>query len=172
MKRPLTTLLSVATLLVFAAMASDAQAQSGQVSPYINPAPSPGGNYFLGVYTQEVQIEMPSNQGPVGTPTVAMNQPQYLVSPAIAPPGYGPAPQIVRALRVTGVVPNSAAARAGLEFGDIIVRANGQSVGTKSALSRVLRSSGGNLQLLVKCVRTRQFQPLSVYLGGNGAPIF
>jgi S1-C subfamily serine protease len=57
-------------------------------------------------------------------------------------------------LKVVRVVPNSPAATAGIEVGDVLVAADGRSVDSEDQLQAAFRSSGGSLQLTVRDVRS------------------
>ncbi len=57
-------------------------------------------------------------------------------------------------LKVVRVVPNSPAATAGIEVGDVLVGANGQSLDSEDQLEAAFRNSRGSLQLTVRDVRS------------------
>ncbi len=67
-----------------------------------------------------------------------------------------------RALKVTGVEPNSPAAKAGLEVGDVLVSANDVEMTRPEQLIEQIRSSGGVLNLVVRDVRTGRDVPVEV----------
>ena len=155
--------LSVAALIAVAFTSAPAAAQVSTITPM----PNPGGNYFLGVYTQPVPagpVYGPVN-GPFNNP---VSGPVPAVVPGFNPPGT---PGGGMALQVTGVVPNSPAARVGLEYGDVIFRANGQTLANQWQLKNAIQTSGGYLNLLVRCVRTGQTRPLTVTMGGGQSPV-
>ena len=74
-------------------------------------------------------------------------------------------PRAFRAgLRVNAVTPNSAAARAGLEPGDVLVEANGAALESLAALDAALANSRGVLRAKVVNVRTGAIVPVTVQL--------
>lgn len=74
-------------------------------------------------------------------------------------------------LRVTAVKPSSAAARAGLEAGDVIVGANGQPLADLDGLAQLVRQ-GKNLALLVLDVNSGRTAQVNVDLASVGqAPV-
>jgi S1-C subfamily serine protease len=70
------------------------------------------------------------------------------------------------AMKVTRVSPDSPAAKAGLEPGDVIVAANGAAITGPEQLAAALRKSGPTLTLTVRDTRTGRETPVSVELGG------
>ena len=73
-----------------------------------------------------------------------------------------------RALKVTSVSPNSPAAQAGIEVGDVLVTANGADVTSPAELAEQVRTTGSTLKLTVRDVRTDKNVPVEVDLGGQG----
>jgi serine protease Do len=71
------------------------------------------------------------------------------------------------AVKVTEVEPNSPAARAGIEPGDIIVEANGTPVLHPKTLDELVRKSAPMLKLQVVDPRTNKKTPVDVNLGGG-----
>ncbi len=71
------------------------------------------------------------------------------------------------ALKVTQVEPAGAAAKAGVEVGDILVAANGAAITSPEQLAAALRKSGPTLTLTVRDVRTGRDTPVTVKLGGS-----
>ncbi len=69
------------------------------------------------------------------------------------------------AVKVTEVSPNSPAAAAGIEVGDVIVEANGKPVLHPNELTEAVRASGAKLKLMVVDPRLRQKTPVEVNLG-------
>ena len=74
-----------------------------------------------------------------------------------------------RALKVTSVTPNSPAAKAGIEVGDVLVTANGADLSSPAELAEQVRSSGDTLKLTVRDIRTDKNVPVEVELGERGA---
>jgi S1-C subfamily serine protease len=72
---------------------------------------------------------------------------------------------IEAAVKVTEVEPNSPAARAGLEPGDIIIQANGKPVLHPQTLNEIVGQSGPTLKLLVVDPRNNQKTNVDVNLG-------
>ncbi|WP_158633758.1 PDZ domain-containing protein [Tautonia sociabilis] len=116
----------------------------GPVPPFPNPNPNPFPPpapplgplpYTLGVTTVLTTV----GNAPVPA-SPYLNQPNLAMRPA-----YG--------LQVTSVSPGSAAHRSGLEPGDVILSANGQPMSDAHALRRVIASSNGVLNLVVRDVR-------------------
>jgi len=70
------------------------------------------------------------------------------------------------ALKVTRVEPNSAAAKAGIEVGDIVVAANGVPTTGPEQLVSALRKSGSSLKLTVRDVRKGNDVDVDVPLSG------
>lgn len=75
------------------------------------------------------------------------------------------------ALRVTEVQPGSAAEKAGLEKGDVIVAANGTPTGDTQQLNAAIQASGAVLNLTVRDTRTGNDIPVKVELGGTATDI-
>ena len=71
------------------------------------------------------------------------------------------------AVKVTEVEPNSPAARAGIEPGDIIIEANGTPVLHPKTLDELVRKSAAVLKLQVVDPRTNKKTPVDVNLGGG-----
>ena len=77
-------------------------------------------------------------------------------------------PRAFRAgLRVNAVTPNSAAARAGLEPGDVLVEANDAALESLAALDAALANSRGVLRAKVVNVRTGAIVPVTVQLDAS-----
>jgi S1-C subfamily serine protease len=70
------------------------------------------------------------------------------------------------ALKVTRVEPDSPAAKAGVEPGDVLVAANGAALTGPEQLAAALRKSGPTLILTVRDVRTGRDTPVTVAFGG------
>jgi S1-C subfamily serine protease len=70
------------------------------------------------------------------------------------------------ALKVTRVEPDSPAAKAGLEVGDVLVKANDAALTGVEQLAAALRKSGPKLTLTVRDVRTGREVPVEIELGG------
>jgi len=75
------------------------------------------------------------------------------------------------ALKVSAVKPDSPAAKAGLEVGDVLVGANGAAITGPEQLATALRKTGPNLTLLVRDVRTGKDTPVEVAFGGPATTI-
>jgi S1-C subfamily serine protease len=71
------------------------------------------------------------------------------------------------AAKVTEVAPNSPAARAGIQPGDVIVEANGTPVLHPKTLDDLVRKSGPSLKLIVIDPRTNKKTSVEVNLGGR-----
>ena len=67
------------------------------------------------------------------------------------------------------MAPNSPAAAAGIEVGDVLVTANGADVTSSAELAEQVRNSGDTLKLTVRDIRTDKNVPVEVKLGGRGA---
>ncbi len=78
------------------------------------------------------------------------------------------------ALKVIRVEERSPAAKAGIEAGDILVKANGESISSPEQLAATFRNSDGTLTLAVRDVRTGRDVVVNVELerkpGKNGSP--
>ncbi len=72
-----------------------------------------------------------------------------------------------RGLKVTAVIPDSPAARAGLESGDIVVAVGGRPVESKDELAVAYKQTDGNLRVTVRNVRTGEDVDVEV---GSGQP--
>lgn len=70
-----------------------------------------------------------------------------------------------RGLQVNAVVPESPAARAGLEPGDIILEADGVETQDVAGLNRLVSAAGEKVRLTIRDVRTGQRQEIEVPLG-------
>lgn len=70
------------------------------------------------------------------------------------------------ALKVTRVEPESPAAKAGIEAGDVLVAANGAAITGPEQLGNALRKSGPTLTLTIRDSRTGRDVPVEVALGG------
>ncbi len=71
------------------------------------------------------------------------------------------------AVKVSEVEPNGAAARAGLETGDVITEANGKPVNHPQTLNEIVGQSGPVLKLVLIDTRTGQKKSVDVELGEN-----
>jgi serine protease Do len=71
------------------------------------------------------------------------------------------------AVKVTEVEPNSPAARAGIQPGDIIVEANGAPVLHPKTLDEAVRKGGAILKLVVVSPRTNQKTQVDVKLDSD-----
>jgi S1-C subfamily serine protease len=74
------------------------------------------------------------------------------------------------ALKVTRVTPDSPAAKAGIEQGDILVAANGAAITGAEVLATALRKSGPSLTLTVRDVRTGRETDVQVAFGDATRP--
>jgi S1-C subfamily serine protease len=72
-------------------------------------------------------------------------------------------------MKVTGVLPDSPAAAAGIEPDDVIVAANGVPITGADTLSAMLRKSAASITLTVRDTRTGRDVPVEVRLSGPGA---
>ena len=113
---------------------------------YCPPTPYP--SYFLGVWTSTTQIDPGYGNGSGGPVALSSQGPTIRVVP-----GYG---QSAFGQRINRLVPQSPAARAGLEPGDIIVTANGRSMQSRRSLTWAIQNSRGQMQMLVLDGRTGQ----------------
>jgi S1-C subfamily serine protease len=98
-------------------------------------------------------------------------QPAPSAPPAAPPRSLGIAAEPVTvgqrtALKVTRVEPDSPAAKAGLEPGDVLVAANGAAITGPEQLGNAIRKSGPTLTLTVRDSRTGRDVPVEVALGG------
>lgn len=71
------------------------------------------------------------------------------------------------ALKIVRIQPDSAAARAGLEKGDVLVKIDGKPIGNIESLVTALRNSNGRITLSVRDVRTGREVPVDVDLRGT-----
>lgn len=71
------------------------------------------------------------------------------------------------ALKIVRIQPDSAAARAGLEKGDVLVKIDGKPIGNIESLVTALRNSNGRITLTVRDVRTGREVPVDVDLRGT-----
>ena len=99
--------------------------------------------------------------GPVSGGPVSGGGPVPAIAPGVQPPIGGGG---TRALKVTQVIAGSAAARVGLQYGDILLSANGQPLQSDWQLKNAIHNSGGHLQLVVKCIRSGQATPMAITL--------
>jgi thiol-disulfide isomerase/thioredoxin len=74
-------------------------------------------------------------------------------------------------LRVGGVVPDSAAARAGVQSGDIIVTANGMPVGSSAAFTGSVRAAGSGTSYPLVVLRGTRRMRLNVVLGQGSSQV-
>lgn len=126
---------------------------------YYCPPPQVCPNYFLGVWTTPVQLSAHpamNINGPMAQAGVGQAAAQ---TPWIAP-GAG---QPVFALRIDNIVQFSAAQRAGLQPGDLLISANGYQLHCRDQLHRAIRHSKGVMQLLVLDGRTGQLTSITAY---------
>jgi S1-C subfamily serine protease len=125
--------------------------------PVPPPFPDPGFGplpYTLGVATQLTAVSNPNQV--YAAPVPGQPAPRLTLRPL-----YG--------LRVTQVVPGGAAQRSGIELGDTIMSANGIPMSDSNALRRVIASSGGALNLIVRDVRNPGVDvPVYVVLDASG----
>ena len=105
--------------------------------------------YHLGVWTTLVELVTPEEQPAAvyGEPTTQVAAGQH--------PTYG--------LQIDRLVRFSAAERAGLEPGDVLLSANGISLQCKKDLLQAIRDSHGRLILQVLDVRTGQITAVKAY---------
>lgn len=115
--------------------------------------------YFLGVWTTAVQLSANPAMG-MGGPMMQGGVGQTVSQTPLIAPGAG---QPVLALRIDNIVPFSAALRAGLEPGDILISANGYQLHCRDQLHRAIRHSNGVMQMLVLDGRTGQLTNLSAF---------
>ncbi|WP_152049366.1 PDZ domain-containing protein [Tautonia marina] len=132
--------------------------------PFPQPAPPPfppGPGplpYTLGVATQL---------------TAVANNNQVYAAPVPGQPAPRLALRPIYGLRVTQVVPGGAAQRSGIEIGDTIMSANGIPMSDSNALRRVIASSGGALNLIVRDVRNPGVDvPVYVVLDASGGQVY
>ncbi|WP_169980105.1 PDZ domain-containing protein [Tautonia rosea] len=138
--------------------------------PTVNPGPVPG------PFPQPVPPgfgQLPYTLGVATQLTAVSNNNQVYAAPV---PGQ-PAPRVTLrptyGLRVTQVVPGGAAQRSGLELGDTIMSANGIPMSDSNALRRVIASSGGALNLIVRDVRNPGVDvPVYVQLDPSGGQVY
>jgi hypothetical protein len=67
-------------------------------------------------------------------------------------------------LQIVQIVPNSAAQRAGLAIGDVILEANGEPTRSPQDLRQVVSKSGGSLKLTIRNMRTAKRVTIEVAL--------
>jgi serine protease Do len=96
-------------------------------------------------------------------------------TPPTAPRSLGIAAETVTigqrtALKVTRVTPDSPAAKAGIEQGDVLVAANGAAITGAEVLSTALRKSGPSMTLTVRDVRTGRETDVQVAFGDATKP--
>jgi serine protease Do len=96
-------------------------------------------------------------------------------TPPTAPRSLGIAAETVTigqrtALKVTRLTPDSPAAKAGIEQGDILVAANGAAITGAEVLATALRKSGPSLTLTVRDVRTGRETDVQVAFGDATRP--
>lgn len=129
--------------------------------------------------TAEVTLRLSKRPAPP-TDSVTANRPATEPeakpsSPAPAKPSLGIVAEPIKldqrtALRITRVDPGSPAQKAGLEVGDVLVKANGAAITGPEQLAAALRKGGPKLSLTVRDIRTGKDVPVEVNLGGPSAP--
>jgi S1-C subfamily serine protease len=110
---------------------------------------------------------------------VELRPAQKSIDPTVADPKPAPAPPRSlgisaepvalgqrTALKVTRVQPDSPAAKAGIEPGDVLVAANGAAITGPEQLGNAIRKSGPTLTLTVRDSRSGRDVPVEVALGG------
>ena len=131
----------------------------------IHPNPSASGT--AGEVASNRPSGAPSPPSPPSTPT---NAP--VVPPQRQTLGISAEPTRVglrTVLKVLSVETGSAAAKAGLEPGDLLVKANGAALTSPEQLVSALRKSGSMLKLTVRDSRTGRDTEVAVNLGSEGA---
>lgn len=154
--------LAAAVIVTFTSLADASAQQRALVQPRLVPTPDNGyvqpATYMLGVYTTPIPLgynpgPLASNAGPLHRTLTAA---RVRVAPNVVPnPQFG--------LRVDSVVPGSAAHRAGLEPGDVLVSGNGRTIDSKPALQTAIQYSQGQLYLGVINVRNGQLTHVMSY---------
>lgn len=70
-------------------------------------------------------------------------------------------------IRITNVTQNSAAARAGLQAGDVVISTNGQAITSTDQLAQIVRNADANAQLQMKVLRNGQEQAVTASLAAR-----
>lgn len=131
--------------------------------------------------TVEVKVDLdaaPANVPDRPEPPPTERRPAPIPSPTPTPaaePTLGIRGEAVRvgilstAFRVTEVQPNSAAQAAGIEVGDIIVKADGTRIMDQKSLDAAAKNNRGSLTLTVKDSRSGREVPIEVNLKNTAA---
>jgi S1-C subfamily serine protease len=131
--------------------------------------------------TSEVELRAGTPTTASTTPTTPKStepKPNEDVKPQTPPPparSLGIAAETVTigqrtALKVTRVTPDSPAAKAGIEQGDVIVAANGAPITGAEVLATALRKSGPSMTLTVRDVRSGRETDVQVAFGDSSKP--
>ena len=70
-------------------------------------------------------------------------------------------------IRITNVAQGSAAARAGLQAGDVVISTNGQAITSTDQLAQIVRDADANAQLKMKVLRNGQEQEVTAALAAR-----
>ncbi|QDV84752.1 PDZ domain-containing protein [Planctomycetes bacterium TBK1r] len=70
-------------------------------------------------------------------------------------------------IRITNVTQGSAAARAGLQAGDVVISTNGQAITSTDQLAQIVRDADANAQLQMKVLRNGQEQAVTASLAAR-----
>ncbi len=116
-------------------------------------------HYFLGVWTTAVQLSANPAMN-INGPMVHGGVGQTVAQTPFIAPGVG---QPVFALRIDNIVQYSAAQRAGLEPGDVLISANGYQLHCRDQLHQAIRRSSGVMQMLVLDGRTGQLTNVAAF---------
>ncbi|MEW4569475.1 PDZ domain-containing protein [Tautonia sp. JC769] len=151
--------------------------------PPVNPGPAPGPAPAPGPFPPPVPPQppfpdpgfgpLPYTLGVATQLTAVANTNQVYAAPAPGESSPRLAMRPTYGLRVTQVVPGGAAQRSGIELGDTIMSANGVPMSDSNALRRVIASSGGALNLIVRDVRRPGVDvPVYVVLDASGGQVY
>lgn len=135
-----------------------------------------------------VPVQITPISGNAGGSVASNRTTKTATAPATEPAGTRPAPSspaprialgisaeptrvgFRTALKVLSVEPNSPAAKAGVEPGDLLVKANGAALTSPEQLVSALRKSGSLLKLTVRDTRTGRDTEVNVNLAADGVP--